>query len=147
MQLECCDLDVCDFWQCEFKLYKTPKCWETFKNTIITKNENENTVNQDIIIQNTCEKGVYIIFKSKAAFSDVFVFPNQNLDLQGAKNWEAEVYRCINSRDYDSFWKIVKNARFNVQDFEVEPKLLFWVCVKAHLVPVARNKDWINNVD
>ena len=42
LQMECADVDFCDFWQCEFKILKMKSFWNNFKNSTITANTDYN---------------------------------------------------------------------------------------------------------
>ena len=74
-QLECCDLELCDFWQCNIKEFYTREEWLNNDKETISRQEQD----VDLPIAKQCMKGMILQFLPKKKLIIVIIFMMQNI--------------------------------------------------------------------
>jgi putative phage-type endonuclease len=145
VQLECCNLEICDFFQCDLMEYETRNEW-----LLDDCKDCANTEEQDKVkyIPSFARKGCIIqllpkdrILNEDDACSDYkiwgakYIYPKDlSMSCQEYDEW---VLNIINDfENYDS-----ELARDYVFD-----KVLYWKLKKSHNVAVKRDRKWFNDV-
>jgi len=130
LQLECCDLDVCDFWQCKFEEYDD---FEDFENDTMPDEQFRS-------IKTGFEKGCIIQLMPKeyeGEYLDVmydnatFIIPPKiEMTPKECEIWIKETTELINT---DSKYENVKLD-----------KIFYWRLEHAHCLTIDRDKKWFN---
>jgi len=137
-QLECCDLDICDFWQCKILEYNSKieylvdKCNNTF--------HTEGTSGKKVIIDNKIKKGMILEFHPHEwepefegdlrEWKSKYIYPPR-LDMT-EKEYDDWFVRVMNNLHTD-YTDIVKTHYFH--------KVVYWRLVQSHNQPIKRDKD------
>lgn len=137
LQLECCDLERCDFWQCNIKEYNNfEEIDNDFSNTY-TENQNEN-----MIFSNNLKRGMILQFLPK----------NHVLDKYEKLEWFSKyIYPSHLDMTLDDYNKWVKYMINNYQKHYPElvdkyyfDKVLYWKLESSHNLIIRRDKEWFN---
>ena len=137
LQLECCDLERCDFWQCNIKEYNNfEEIDNDFSNTY-TENQNEN-----ILFSNNLKRGMILQFLPK----------NHVLDKYEKLEWFSKyIYPSHLDMTLDDYNKWVKYMINNYQKHYPElvdkyyfDKVLYWKLESSHNLIIMRDKEWFN---
>ena len=134
-QLECCDLDKCDFWQCELIEYKNRNEW-------LNDNENNNKIinteeqNIEKKILDTCTKGCIIQLQPKNIkydeFKSIYIYPDSvDMTCEEYDKWVLD--KLINFHNSEKS----KNYYFD--------KVLYWKLKKSHNVTILRDVKWFTD--
>jgi putative phage-type endonuclease len=121
MQLECCDLDECDFWQC--KLVEIPRLqWATE----IDARGNSKIFNQEMgcIIQLLPEKKTSI-------YDAKYFYPEE-------VGWSKEKCDSWAMAEMD---RVKDGVKIDGQRY-VFDRILYWRLEKAHVCLIERDRDW-----
>jgi len=131
-QLECCDLELCDFWQCNIKEYFNRDEWlEDNEPTLSTEEQN---IKKNIPVQ--CQKGMIIQLLPKNKFNRnvydaKYIYPkNLDINMFNYDQWVLDI--IIN---FDTKYRYIT-------DNYVFDKILYWKLVNSHNVCVLRDKEW-----
>lgn len=133
LQLECCDLDECDFWQCEIREYDT-------RDEFI---EDTNPVEPFRSIETGFEKGCLIQLIPKTGMKDVVEGKYDTVIWDTAKfiyppKIEMTPYEC-------DIWIAKKinelNENYEYNDYCFD-KIIYWKLVKSKCVTIHRDKKW-----
>jgi len=129
-QLECCDLDKCDFWQCSIVEYDNRNEWLKDDTTDKINTEEQN---QEKLLLNTCRKGCIIQLQPKDIkfdeFKSVYIYPEE-VDMTCAE-YEQWVLEIISDFHNSKYYK----------DY-VFDRILYWKLVKSHNVVIERDTKW-----
>jgi putative phage-type endonuclease len=148
-QLECCNLNVCDFWQCKIKEYENredyliDKCDDT-KHTYGTNGEER-------CIDKLIQKGCLIKFLPKKFIPETdendkkwedniewkskFIYPPKlNMNEYEYDNWCIDILANLKKTDKDLY----ENYYFD--------KIVYWKLEKSHNVPIKRDKQFFSNI-
>lgn len=127
VQLEVCDLDECDFWQCDIREYNDRK--EFLEDTDYTSN---NTTH--LSLEHNLEKGCIIQLLPKSEINEPCVFsakyiypPKINMSPEDCDQWILENLDNIDENYY----------------FD---RVMYWKLTKAHNVMIKRDKKWFKKV-
>lgn len=136
-QLECCELQTCDFWQCKLVEYKSREDYliDQCKNTQHTFGVNA----QKIKIDDRIKKGVLIQFFPKKwepqftedniEWKSKFIYPPRlDMTSQQYDDWIVKTMSELNQKYPD----IVKDYTFN--------KIIYWKLEQSHNQPIERDK-------
>lgn len=136
-QLECCELQTCDFWQCKLIEYKTREDYliDNCQNTRHTFGINA----QKIIIDDRIKKGVLLQFFPKKwepefeedniEWKSKFIYPPRlDITSQQYDEWIAKTMSELNEKYPD----IIKDYSFN--------KVIYWKLEQSHNQPIERDK-------
>ena len=136
-QLECCDLEYCDFWQCNLKEYKKREDW--LNDIEPTKSTEEQE--KDIFIPRNCQKGCVIQLLPKNKITEFCLFdakyiypPDINMSLFEYDQWVLETI----SQLYGKYYPIMKDYVFD--------RVLYWKLENSHNVIILRDKVWFAKV-
>ena len=136
-QLECCELEICDFWQCKLIEYKNREDYliDQCKNTQHTFGTNA----QKIKIDERIKKGVLIQFFPKKwepqfaedniEWTSKFIYPPRlDMTSQQYDDWIVKTMSVLNQKYQD----IVKNYTFN--------KIIYWKLDQSHNQAIERDQ-------
>ena len=136
-QLECCELETCDFWQCKLIEYKTREHYlvDNCKNTFHTFGINA----EKMIIDDRIKKGVLLQFFPKKwepefeedniEWKSKFIYPPRlDMNSQQYDEWIAKTMSELNEKYPD----IIKDYSFN--------KVIYWKLEQSHNQPIERDK-------
>ena len=118
-QLEVCDLDECDYLECNIKQYKTE---DEFINDI----PNDNIVNTLHLTHNYNEKGIIIQYRNSDDDPLKYLYSPHNISPQDAIKWKNEIIT-----NFDVF------TYFNVD---------YWYLVEYHCKRILRDRDFFNSI-
>lgn len=142
LQLECCDLEVCDFLQCHITEYKSRDAYLKDDCKDCEGHETENGIKMKI--PDYCKKGVIVQFmpknnihdekkyKAKWIYPPSLNFTEEEYDewiVYLTDNWQKEFDRIYNEDDLyarDFYWD----------------EVLYWKLKKCHICRVYRDRDW-----
>lgn len=140
-QLECCDLDYCDFWQCEIEEYKDrteylldinfkPIFSEGEKGEIIKKN----TVFFKGMLLQFLPKEYSLTYEGdKHEYKSKYIYPPRlDMTLEEYDRW------CLNTLN-----SVKLNMDFNDYYFD---KIIYWKIPKSHNVKIKRDTEWFNSI-
>jgi len=142
-QLECCDLEVCDFIQCNLSEYKSREEYllDTEHKFVIT----EDVDGRPVDIDNIMSKG-YLIQLLPKVFTPRF---------DGDKHHYKGVYIYpprlnMTKMQYDE-WVVTKLDTWKTDMPEIAEthyfdKVLYWKISNAHTVAIPRDKEWFANI-
>jgi putative phage-type endonuclease len=136
-QLECCELQTCDFWQCKLIEYKTREEYliDQCKNTQHTIGINA----QKIKIDDRIKKGVLLQFFPKKwepqfaedniEWKSKFIYPPRlDMTSQQYDDWIVKTMSELNQK----YPEYVKDYTFN--------KVIYWKLEQSHNQPIERDK-------
>jgi putative phage-type endonuclease len=133
-QLECCDLNVCDFWQCTLLEYSSRNNYINDIDDCIIYNEEEK-----IIISNKIRKGIILEYYPKnfkpefdgdnIEWKSKYIYPKRlDMDESQYNDWVLKIIDKTKIKDY----------YFN--------KIIYWKLKIAHNLPIKRNHDFLNKI-
>jgi hypothetical protein len=134
-QLECCNLNVCDFLQCKFIEYESEDEY--------LKGDLDECENDDI--NNNLKKGLFLEFypnnfekhndDDKIYWKSKYIIPERlNLTKTDYDNFVKNTFNKLNETHPD----IYNNYTFN--------KIIYWKLIKFHNVPIYKNVNFINKI-
>ena len=142
-QLECCDLEDCDFWQCKIIEYKTRNEYlsDLCNNTIHTIGTND----EKIEIDNKIKSGMILKFLPKKwepefdgdmiEWKSKFIYPPRlDMDINEYDNWSMNIL---------SNWMITNSELAETYYFE---KIVYWKLELSHNVLIKRDRNFFNNI-
>jgi putative phage-type endonuclease len=142
-QLECCDLEECDFWQCKLIEYKNRNEYLTdlCNNTIHTVGVNH----EEIEINNKIKSGLILKFLPKIwtpefegdniEWKSKFIYPTRlDIDINEYDEWVAETL---------TNW-MTTNSEL-AKDFYFE-KIIYWKLESSHNVLIKRDTTFFKNI-
>ena len=149
-QLECCDLDYCDFWQTKIIEYKSrtdyiaDDCNDTFHTIGVNKDKIYSDC-KEIQIDNKIKKGVIIKFLPKVWT------PESDNDLM---EWKSKfIYPTnllMNESEYDAWIaNTLTDWQTNYQDIAEThyfEKIVYWKMTISHNITIERDKKFFQNI-
>jgi len=136
-QLECCDLDICDFWQCKLVEYKSRNDYLIDKctNTVHTYS----TSSKKMQIDNLIKKGMLLQF---------YPFKWEPQFDGDSKEWKSKfIYPPrldMTTKQYDDwFLKTMNNLQVEHPELVKEcyfHKIIYWKLEQSHNQPIQRDK-------
>ena len=142
-QLECCDLDQCDFWQCNIIEYKDRESYllDECKNTKHT----EGTDAKSYDINPLIKKGIILKFLPK-----VFVPEFKDDSAEWKSKFIYPLRLDIDEKEYDE-WVINKLSNWQVDYPDIAEthyyeKMVYWKLESSHNVVVERDKQFFSNI-
>ena len=153
IQLECCDLDLCDFWQCNIKEYtKLNKIFNDKNSIIVINNITDNLCieTNDKIIDDKIYFGVIIQIKPKI-INDINDINKTKSDKNHKLNckylYPNEIFNDINM--YNEWAEYQKhNFKFLYPELKENwdfDKILYWKLINAFNIPIKRDKLWFSD--
>jgi len=142
-QLECCNLDYCDFWQCEIEEYKDRNEYlldEDFKPVF-----SEGTEGEIKEIESIWAKGCLLQFlpkvyepthdEDKHEYKSHYIYPPRlDMTMEEYDRWTIETI----SNWYIYNPELAENYYFD--------KILYWKIPKSHNVKITRDIEWFNSI-
>ena len=149
-QLECCELNICDFWQCKIIEYKTKNEYikDTCKDCIISHtilDDDNNPKLEHINISKNLKKGIILEFYPKN-FKEEFI---------GDKIVWKSKYVIPPSADIDElqYNDFILNILDKYKDEDPElynnyyfNKIIYWKLVQIHNAPIIKDAKFILNI-
>jgi len=140
-QLECCELEQCDFWQCKLTEYKDRKSY------LIDKCENtSHTIGSDdkvekISINNLIKKGVIIKYLPKIWTPE---FNEDSIEWKSKFIYPTNL--LMDEQDYDSW--IANQLSIDQPEFTnyYFDKIVYWKLEESHNVTINKDPKFIINI-
>ena len=136
LQLECCDLTYCDFWQCNIKEY------ESFEDNNFSDSYTENQ-NEKIKFSDNFKRGLILQFLpknhvlekyDKIEWYGKYIYPpNLDMSIEDYNKWSN--YMINNFQKY--YPELINNYYFD--------KILYWKLESSHNYKIKRDKKWFDN--
>jgi putative phage-type endonuclease len=133
LQLECCDLEYCDFWQCEIKEYTSIEEWmkpvelnHRMEQNQLSPIENEWTYG--FVLQYTMDNYVKRNDTDKQVFCSKYIYAENHLGDYQTKILLAN--------------KMVKENTIPGYTFD---KILYWRIVNSHCCEIKRDRKWFSD--
>jgi len=133
LQLECCDLEYCDFWQCEIKEYNTIEEWmkpvnsnHRMEQDIISPIEDEWTFG--IILQYRMDNYIKRNDTDKEVFCSKYIYGENHLGDYQTKILKAN--------------KLKETTEIPGYTFD---KMLYWRIINTHCCEIKRDRKWFKD--
>ena len=142
-QLECCDLDKCDFWQCKITEYKSRNAYlvDECTNTLHTVGINS----EEVIIDNRIKKGVLLKFLPKIWSEE---FNGDLIDWKSKFIYPPNLLMCEN--EYDTWiaetmtnWH---NTYPDIAETHYFEKVVYWKLDLSHNVTIKRDINFFQSI-
>jgi len=139
-QLECCELDICDFWQCKITEYQSRNDYllDTNEKCIITDNLNE------LNIDSKLKKGIILEFYPKVfnkefdedniEWKSQYIYP-KCLDLSDS-DYDEWIINILNN--YKDLYPNLNNYYFN--------RLIYWKLDIGHNEAIKKDNNFIEKI-
>ena len=136
-QLECCELEICDFWQCKLIEFKTRE--DYLLDECLFTQHTYDTDGKKMMIDNRIKKGVLLQFypkKWEAEFDgdeiewkSKFIYPPR-LDMNNIQydQWMCKTLSSLNKTESE----LMKDYYFN--------KIIYWKLEQSHNQPIQRDR-------
>lgn len=142
-QLECCDLEECDFWQCKLIEYTNRNDYlaDLCNDTIHTVGINE----EKIEIDNKIKSGIILKFLPKQWEPE---FEGDNIEWKSKFIYPPRL--DMNIIDYDT-WVVSTLSNWINENPELSnnfyfEKVIYWKLESSHNVLIKRDHDFMNNI-
>ena len=142
-QLECCDLEVCDFWQCKLNEYKNRQEYllDTDLKCVLTEGDQ----GKEIPIDKRITKGAIIelfpfnyeprFAEDKPEYTAYYLYPPRlNLTIEQYDKWALDTV----ANWKEMYPELVKKYYFN--------KIIYWNMPSGHNVEVKRDRKWFGKI-
>lgn len=132
-QLECCDLEYCDFWQCNLKEFFSKEELLNDETELNYKNEQDEILK----VPQNCKMGciIQLLPKNKingfCLFDAKYIYPD-DIDLTSFEydKWLLDEITNLHTKYPD------------LMDDYVFDRVLYWKLVECHNVVIKRDKEW-----
>jgi putative phage-type endonuclease len=136
-QLECCELEICDFWQCKLIEFKTRE--DYLLDECLFTQHSYGIDGKKMIIDNRIKKGVLLQFYPKKwepefdgdeiEWKSKFIYPPR-LDMNNIQydQWMCKTLSSLNKTEPE----LMKDYYFN--------KIIYWKLEQSHNQPIARDR-------
>jgi putative phage-type endonuclease len=134
LQLECCDLENCDFWQCNIREF------DDIENINICPNSYTENQDEKIIFSNNFKRGMILQFLPK----------NHVLEKYEKLEWYGKyIYPPHLDMNINEYYKWSNNMITNYQKYYPDlvndyyfDKILYWKLESSHNYKIKRNNEW-----
>jgi putative phage-type endonuclease len=133
LQLECCDLEECDFWQCEIREYSSRTDFINDTDPNEPFRSDETGFEKGCIIQLLPKKKMNDIIESK--YKEVVFEDSKYIYAPKIEMSPLDCDRWVNEK----LSEIQVNPEYKEYFFD---KVIYWKLVKAHCVTIARDRKW-----
>lgn len=150
-QLECCDLDECDFWQCNISEYKNRKEFVEDTDPREPFRSKKTGFEKGCLIQLLPKSEIERSKRSLYEYEDVvfnhskFLYPPKiEMTPYECDHWVASTFSNFNNAEYKDGVYVVDNKNkvsFNPSDYVVD-KVLYWRLENSHCVTIHRDREW-----
>ena len=132
-QLECCELNICDFWQCSLIEYSRKEYINDIENCIIYNEENE------ILLNNKLQKGIILEYYPKNFKPE---FEGDNIEWKSKYIYPKRL--DMNELQYnDWILKMIDETKYEDYYFN---KIIYWKLNIAHNLPIKRNHEFLSKI-
>lgn len=149
-QLECCDLEKCDFWQCKITEYKSrtdylvDECND--KNYTVGINKDKiYSDSEEIQIDNRIKKGVILKFLPKTWIPE---FDGDLIEWKSKFIYPSNL--LMNETDYDAWIaNILSNWQINYSDIAEThyfDKIVYWKLEASHNITIDRDRKFFQKI-
>ena len=149
-QLECCDLEKCDFWQCKLTEYKSRTNYliDECNNTRHTIGINKETIysdSEEIIIDNRIKKGIILKFLPKIWKPE---FDGDSMEWKSKFIYPSNL--LMTELEYDTWIaNILTNWMINYPDIAEThyfEKVVYWKLEESHNITINRDRTFFQNI-
>lgn len=149
-QLECCDLEKCDFWQCKITEYKsrTDYLIDECNNTCHTIGINKDKIysdSEEIQIDDKIKKGVILKFLPKLWTPE---FDGDSIEWKSKFIYPSNL--LMNETDYDGWIvSILSNWQINYPDIAEThyfDKIVYWKLEESHNITIERDVKFFQKI-
>ena len=132
-QLECCDLEYCDFWQCNLKEFFTKEELLNDKTELNYKEEQD----KELKVPENCRMGCIIQFLPKSKINGFCIFDAKYIypDNINLSNFEYDKWLLNEITN-------LHNKYPDLMSDYVFDRVLYWKLVECHNVVIKRDKEW-----
>ena len=142
-QLECCNLDYCDFIQCNLKEYKDREAYLMDTNHLMDVSENidgthmevDQVMSRGYLLQFLPKEFKPLFDEDKHHYKSFYIYPPRLTMTQA----QYDEWVLTNLND----WKINYPEKANDYYFD---KVIYWKIVNAHTVTIPRDTVWFNSI-
>ena len=143
-QLECCDLNDCDFWQCELTQYENEE--EYYKDgkgytARFSEGDNDNVIEIDPL----WTRGMMLQFHPK-----VYVPTQEDDSIEYKSTWIYPPRLDMNDEEYRRWIKntldSLETKHPSIYENYIFDRVLYWKIPKSHNVKVYRDREWFQHV-
>jgi len=132
LQLECCDLEYCDFWQCEIKEYENVESWMLpVKMVHKCEQDQESGIKDEwthgFVLQYKMDNYIKRNATDKEVFCSKYIYPKNLLGT-----YEEKVIMANE----------MKNEEIPGYTFD---KILYWKIVNSHCCEIKRERKWFED--
>jgi len=149
-QLECCDLEKCDFWQCKIKEYKSrteylvDECKDT-RHTVGIPKDKIYSDSEEIIIDNRIKKGILLKFLPKIWIPE---FDGDSIEWKSKFLYPSNL--LMDENDYDAWIANILSNWFvtnpDVAETHYFEKIVYWKLEESHNVTIDRDRKFFQNI-
>jgi len=142
-QLECCELELCDFWQCKILEYQSREEYLIDKRTNTFHTYDNNAKKMEI--SNLLKKGIILQFYpfefkpqfegDKQEWKSKFIYPPR-IDMN-EKEYDDWVLYTLNNLQ-DKYKDIIQTHYFH--------KIIYWKLDQSHNQPIKRDRSFMQNI-
>ena len=135
LQLECCDLDECDFWQCEIQEYND-------RNEFLDDTDPREPYKS---IKHNLEKGCLIQLLPKDKYTEVIQNPDMYLDI--VYDYASFIYPDTLELSPEECDEWISKTLSNIDKTHsgyVFDKVIYWKLVDSNCSTIYRDKEWFN---
>ena len=142
-QLECCNLNYCDFIQCNLKEYKDREAYLMDVNHLMNVSENidgtrmevDQVMNRGYLLQFLPKEFKPLFDGDKHHFKSFYIYPPRLTMTQA----QYDEWVLTNLND----WKTNYPDKANDYYFD---KVIYWKIINAHTVTIPRDTTWFNSI-
>jgi len=142
-QLECCNLDYCDFIQCNLKEYKDREAYLMDVNHLMDVSENvdgshmevDQVMSRGYLLQFLPKEFKPLFDGDKHHYKSFYIYPPRLTMTQA----QYDEWVLTNLND----WKVNYPEKANDYYFD---KVIYWKIVNAHTVTIPRDTEWFNSI-
>jgi len=136
-QLECCDLEYCDFWQCSIKEFFSKEDMLNDDSELNYKEEQ----NELLHVPVNCRQGCIIQFLPKKKITQFCLFDAKYIYPESINMTQYEYDQWL----LDEIPNLYKNHSDLMKNY-VFDRVLYWKITVCHNVKVQRDKEWWEKV-
>jgi putative phage-type endonuclease len=150
-QLECCDLEKCDFWQCKLTEYKNrvdylvDSCDDTKHTVGVDTDKPGYSDCEEIKIDNKIKKGIILKFLPKVWTPE---FNGDSIEWKSKFIYPSNL--LMNEEEYDDWtMNILSNWMNNFSDIAEThyfEKIVYWKLEESHNVTINRDRKFFLNI-
>lgn len=143
LQMECCDMEVCDFLDIVIKEYGNREAYisdiygESEDDPEFVYTRNAAGLPKGIMIERNITDHITGVIKRKYYYPPVLHFTNQQEETEWLENWATEIYKEIGE---SSPRRVLDLLTSQSETYQIR----YWYIEQWHSVPVYRDRLWFN---